>query len=153
MNRRYPEYPLVGVGAIIFRQDRVLLVQRGNEPAYGKWSIPGGLVELGESLEAAIRREVLEEVNLEVKVRDIVAALDRVTRDGNGVIEYHYVLLDFICESGSGNPVPASDVMDCAFASLDGLNRFNMTEGTEQVIKRAFERKTDSAFPVYDAGI
>ncbi len=153
MNRRYPEYPLVGVGAIIFREDKVLLVQRGKEPAYGKWSIPGGLVELGESLETAVRREVAEEVNLDVRVKNLVAALDRVMPDSAGKIEYHYILLDFICESGDEEPAPASDVMDCVFASLNDLSRFNMTTGTEKVIRRAFAQSKESAFPVYDAEI
>ncbi len=150
MDRRYPEYPLVGVGAIIFRQDRVLLIQRGREPAYGKWSIPGGLVELGESLETAVRREVGEEVNLSVEVGDLVAALERVIRDEGKKIEYHYVLLDFLCESRAGDPSPASDVLDCLFVPLDDLGRYTLTQGTEKVIRRAFARMSGAQFPVYD---
>lgn len=102
MNRRYPDAPLVGVGAIIFRADQVLLIQRGREPSLGRWSVPGGLVEVGESLLDAVKREVMEEVNLEVDVKDVVAVLDRVIKDEGGRVEYHYILVDFLCESVEG---------------------------------------------------
>lgn len=150
MNRRYPERPMVGVGAAIFRAGRVLLVQRGREPAYGKWSLPGGLVEVGESLQDAVRREVLEEVGLEVVVKDMVVALDRVLFDDAGRIEYHYILLDFLCESESGEPAPATDVTDCAFVALEALNRYPLTSGTEQVIRRALSRMQGIQLPFYD---
>ncbi len=150
MDRRYPDKPMVGVGAIIFRRDRVLLIKRGREPAYGMWSVPGGLVEVGESLREAVRREVLEEVGLDVEVRDLVAALDRVILDEQGRIEYHYILLDFICESEEGNPAAASDVLDCSFAAVDSLSQYSMTEGTEQVIRRAFDYTEGKVHPTYD---
>jgi mutator protein MutT len=150
VNRRYPQKPLVGVGAIIFRDDAVLLIQRGREPSYGKWSIPGGAVELGETLQEAVFREVSEEVGLEVRVKDLVVALDRVILDQNGGIEYHYVLLDFLCEWTGGEPFPASDVLSCAFVPLDELPRYRLTDGTEQVIRRAFSQRKGSLFPIYD---
>ncbi len=139
MTRRYPEQPLVGVGAIILRGDQVLLVKRGNEPSYGKWSIPGGLVELGESLKEAVAREVKEEVGLDVQVRDLAAALDRVIPDQLGRIEYHYILLDFVCDYQGGEPSPSSDVLDCAFVPIRSLSRYDLTRGTERVILRLFE--------------
>ena len=151
MNRRYPERPMVGVGAIVFRGDRVLIVQRGREPAYGKWSLPGGLVELGESLQEAVSREVREEVGLEIIVKDMVAALDRVILDDAGRIEYHYILLDFLCESTSGEPCAATDVMDSAFVALDALSEYPLTSGTEEVIRRAFGQMQGINFPTYDA--
>lgn len=150
MRRRYPERPMVGVGAVIFRRDEVLLVRRGREPACGKWSLPGGLVELGESLEEAVRREVREEVGLEVTVRDLVVALDRVLRDADGRIEYHYILLDFLCEAKPGEPRPASDVTDCAFVALDGLGRYAMTDGMEKVVRKASLLCRDARSTVYD---
>ncbi len=143
MNRRYPEQPMVGVGAIIFRGEEVLLVKRGREPALGKWSVPGGLVELGEGLDAAIRREVMEEVGLEIRVIDLVAALDRVMFDGNGRIEYHYILLDFLCEMMGGDPVAATDADECRFVALEDLHSIELTRGTEEVIRRAFEKAKD----------
>jgi 8-oxo-dGTP diphosphatase len=152
-NRRYPDRPLAGVGAIIFRGDEVLLVKRGRPPALGKWSIPGGLVELGESLGEAVRREVLEETGLEVKVIDLVAALDRVIPDTEGRLEYHYILLDFLCEIIGGQTRAASDVDECMFVSLKDLSRFDMTRGTEKVITRAFEKAAHSDLLVYDAWV
>jgi len=150
MNRRYPDRPLVGVGAIIFRGDSVLLAQRGREPSYGKWSIPGGLVELGESLQDAVRREVREEVGLDVRVEDLVAALDRVIFDDTGKIEYHYVLLDFVCECEDGAPLPSSDVLDCAYVPLDALGGYPLTEDTEKVIRRAYLRSQECRYGIYD---
>ncbi len=149
MNRRYPEQPMVGVGAIIFRGTEVLLVKRGHEPALGKWSIPGGLVELGESLDMAIRREVMEEVGLEIKVIDLVAALDRIMFDDNSRIEYHYILLDFLCEMLGGEPAAATDADECRFVAIDDIHLHEMTRGTEEVIRRAFEKSKNLGAPVY----
>jgi 8-oxo-dGTP diphosphatase len=149
MNRRYPERPYAGVGAIIFRGSEVLLVKRGRPPALGKWSIPGGLVELGESLEASVRREVMEEVGLEVKVIDLVAALDRVILDQDGRIEYHYILLDFLCEAVGGLLKAGTDADECRFIPMKDLRRFDMTRGTEEVIQRAFEKAGSLGVPVY----
>ncbi len=149
MNRRYPERPYAGVGAIIFRGTEVLLVKRGRPPALGKWSIPGGLVELGESLEASVRREVLEEVGLEVKVIDLVAALDRVIFDQDGRIEYHYILLDFLCEVLGGSLNAGSDADECRFVPIKDLCRHDMTRGTEEVIQRASQKARNLGVPVY----
>lgn len=151
MNRRYPERPYAGVGAIIFRGTQVLLVKRGAPPAQGKWSIPGGLVELGESLEASVRREVLEEVGLEVKVIDLVAALDRVIFDQDGRIEYHYILLDFLCEVLAGRLNAGTDADQCRFVPIKELCRYDMTRGTEEVIQRASEKAGNLGLPVYCA--
>ena len=150
MNRRYPERPYAGVGAIIFRGTEVLLVKRGRPPALGKWSIPGGLVELGESLEAAVRREVVEEVGLEVKVIDLVAALDRVIFDQDGRIEYHYILLDFLCEVLGGHLNAGTDADECRFVPIKNLCRLDMTHGTEEVIERASKKAAHLDVPVYD---
>jgi mutator protein MutT len=151
MNRRYPEQPLTGVGAIIFRGAEVLLVKRGQAPSRGEWSVPGGLVELGENLDQSIRREVMEEVGLEVKVIDLVAALDRIIYDEDGRIEYHYILLDFLCEALGGNPVAATDADECRFVAIEDLSRYAVTRGTEQVIRRAFEKAKSLGIPVYDS--
>lgn len=150
MNRRYPHRPYAGVGAIIFRGRDVLLVKRGSAPAIGKWSIPGGLVELGESLEASVCRETLEEVGLQVKVIDLVAALDRVILDNERRIEYHYILLDFLCEVTGGDLRAATDADDCLFVPLDELSRYELTRGTEKVIRRAFEKSAATGARIYD---
>ena len=134
MTRKYPEHPLVGVGATILRGEQVLLVQRGSEPAYGKWSLPGGLVELGESLQEAICREVLEETRLTVHVVDVVAVLDRVLPDAAGQVEYHYVLIDFLCRGDTGEPSPGSDVLACEFVPVAELDQYSLTSGTRAVV-------------------
>ena len=149
MNRRYLDRPQAGVGAIIFRGNEVLLVKRGRPPAVGKWSIPGGLVELGESLEASVCREVLEEVGLEVKVIDLVTALDRVILDREGRIEYHYILLDFLCEALGGNLIAGSDADECRFVPIDELRLLDMTRGTEEIIRRAHEKAGNPGIRVY----
>ena len=153
MKRRYPDRPLVGVGAIILRNDQVLLVQRGSEPSYGKWSVPGGLVELGESLQEAIMREVKEEVGLEVKVRDLVVALDRVIPDRDGRIEYHYILLDFLCECNTGEPAPASDVLDCAFVPIRSLPQYDLTRGTEKAVLQVYAKTQGVPTLTYDVSL
>jgi 8-oxo-dGTP diphosphatase len=152
MNRRYPERPMVGVAAIIFRGDEVLLVQRGREPAYGQWSLPGGLVKVGEELHQAIRREVLEEVGLQVEVMDVVAVLDRILYDREGRIEYHYVLVDFLCGYAGGEPIPASDVLDCRFVPISLLSQIPLTRGTADVIASALETVQGVHPPIYGPG-
>ena len=153
MSRRYPEYPLVGVAAIIFRDAEVLLVQRGREPALGKWSLPGGLVEVGEPLELAVRREVSEETGLNVSVCRLVKVLDRIIPDEQGKVEYHYVLLDFLCPYGGGEPKPGSDVTACRFVTLDDLSTYPLTSGTDNVIRQAVALKAPNIPSVYDGEI
>jgi len=141
---------MVGVGAILFRGREVLLVQRGREPSYGKWSIPGGLVELGENLRDAVEREVREESGLEVEVEDLAVALDRVILDEDGRIEYHYVLLDFLCRWMGGEPRAATDALQCRFVSLDALSGYSLTQGTEEAIRRVYRVTRGKHERVYD---
>lgn len=151
MDRRYPQRPMVGVGALIFRNDSVLLVQRGREPALGKWSLPGGLVEIGESLHDAVRREVWEEVGIRVRVVDLIAALDRVIMDDEGNVEYHYILLDFLCAADSAEqPSPASDAQQSRFVSIGDLSGYSLTRGTEKIIRKAFARLSGHRHSIYN---
>lgn len=108
MQREFPSAPLVGVGAVIVDEGRVLLVQRGTEPAKGQWSIPGGLIEIGESLPAAVTREVLEETGLLVEPIELIDLLDRIHREGERV-RYHYVIADYLCKLIGGDLLAASD--------------------------------------------
>ena len=108
MQREFPAAPLVGVGAVVVHQGRVLLVQRGTEPLKGRWSIPGGLIEVGESLHEAAAREVLEETGLIVEPVELVELLDRIHREGERV-RYHYVIADYLCRVVSGTLLAASD--------------------------------------------
>jgi len=108
MRREFPELPLLGVGGVVVHQGRVLLVQRGREPLKGQWSLPGGLVEVGESLEAAVIREVEEEAGLDVKPVELIELLDRIHREGERV-RYHYVIADYLCRVTGGELRAASD--------------------------------------------
>jgi 8-oxo-dGTP diphosphatase len=108
MQREFPSAPLVGVGAVVVHEGRVLLVQRGTEPAMGQWSIPGGLIEIGEPLPAAVTREVLEETGLVVEPIELIELLDRIHRDGERV-RYHYVIADYLCKVVGGTLLAASD--------------------------------------------
>ncbi len=149
MNRHYPDRPLVGVGAVIFRGEEVLLVRRGQEPAKGSWSLPGGVVEVGESLEAAILREVQEETGLAVKILGITAVLERIYRDDDNKVPYHYVLIDFACEYLSGDLSPGSDVTAARFVPLNTLNELPLPAFTARVIQRARHQKENgSLLPV-----
>jgi len=116
-------------------------VLRGQEPALGSWSLPGGLVELGETLEEALRRELAEEVGLSVKILGITAVLERVYRDQGGGIPYHYVLVDFLCDYEAGELRPGSDITAARFTPLAELSRFELPKFTARVIQRAWEQK------------
>jgi 8-oxo-dGTP diphosphatase len=146
MKRHYPDSPLVGVGAAIFRGEEVLLVRRGQEPAKGSWSLPGGLVELGEGLEAALKREIWEETGLVVRILGVSAVLERIYRDDDDHIPYHYVLIDFACDYLSGEVRPASDITAARFVSLNGLDDFPLASHTARVIRRAWEQRENGAF-------
>ena len=101
MTREYPPCPRVGVGAVVLHEGRVLLVQRGRPPAFGKWSLPGGLVDLGETTSAAVRREVMEECGIKVRLAGVAGVVDRITRDETGRVRYHYVLIDYLAYTDS----------------------------------------------------
>jgi 8-oxo-dGTP diphosphatase len=141
MRRHYPDQPLVGVGAVVFKGDEVLLVRRGQEPARDSWSLPGGLVELGETLAAAIRRELAEETGLTVTLLGISAVLERIFPDPGGRIAYHYVLVDYLCDYAGGELTPASDITAARFVPLGDLARFGLPQFTADVIHRAWEQK------------
>jgi 8-oxo-dGTP diphosphatase len=141
MKRHYPDQPLVGVGAVVFREEEVLLVLRGQEPALGSWSLPGGLVELGETLETALRRELAEEVGLSVTILGVTAVLERIYRDEGAGIPYHYVLVDFLCDYAAGELRPNSDITAARFVPLSELDQMELPEFTARVIKRAWEQK------------
>lgn len=123
--REYPQAPIVGVGAVIFDRERVLLVRRGQEPLRGQWSLPGGAVELGETLQDAIAREVREETGLAIRPRGIVKTFERIDRQPDGRIRFHYVLIDYLCElenlSGQTQPQAATDVTEVQWVPLRDL--------------------------------
>jgi mutator protein MutT len=141
VKREYPDHPIVGVGAIIIKGKEVLLARRGKEPRYGEWSIPGGAVELGEKLEEAITREVSEEVNVAIRVGEVVEVLDRIFRDPEGRVQYHYVLVDFLCEYLSGKGKPSSDALEVQWVPISEIPHSPLPERTKRVIQKAFEMK------------
>jgi len=137
MKRKYPDQPIIGVGGVIFRKDEVLLIRRGMEPSLGQWSIPGGAVCLGETLKEAVKREILEETHLEVEVLTLVKVLDRIFRDPESRVVYHYVLVDFLCHCEGGEVKPGSDAQEARFVSLQDLPSYQVTPLTLDVISRA----------------
>jgi ADP-ribose pyrophosphatase YjhB (NUDIX family) len=138
--RPYPERPVVGVGAVVLDGDRVLLVKRGHEPLKGQWSLPGGGVEIGETLEAAVAREVLEETGLDIEVGPIVEVLDRISRDGGGNVEHHFVLVDFVSRALRGVLRGSSDADDAEWVPIDRLTDYGVAAVTVQVIRKAVAR-------------
>jgi ADP-ribose pyrophosphatase YjhB (NUDIX family) len=140
MKRDYPERPIVGVGAVIIRGDRVLLVRRATEPLKGEWSVPGGMLELGEKLHDGIRREVLEETGLEVEPADVLDVFDSIFRDEQGRTQYHYVLIDYLCRSVSGETKAGSDVSEVRWVPEGELAAMGLRESVEQVVRKGFRR-------------
>jgi 8-oxo-dGTP diphosphatase len=138
--RRYPERPIVAVGAVILERDRVLLVKRRHPPLEGEWSLPGGAVESGETLEAALAREVREETCLDVVVGPVVEVLDSIRRDAEGRAEYHYVIIDYACRvrPGASNVVACgSDAADVDWVTVADLERYRVTPNAITVIRKA----------------
>ena len=140
--RRYPDQPIVSVGAVVIDGDRVLLVKRGQEPLKGRWSLPGGVVEAGEELHAAVVREVREETCLDVRVGPVVEVLDRITRDDTGRVEYHYVIVDYLCEVVGGALACASDAEDARWTARGELTDYQLTTKVVEVIARAFDLRS-----------
>lgn len=138
MTREYPDAPRVGVGAIVIHEGRVLLVRRGRAPALGLWSVPGGLVELGETTVDAARREVEEETGLDVRIAGLVGVVDRVTCDADGRVRYHWVLVDYLAYPQSNDTVTAgSDAAEVRWVTIDEVERLPITDGLADMIKRA----------------
>jgi len=140
-DRRYPNRPLIGVGALVFQRGRILMAQRGKEPLKGWWSLPGGAVETGESLETAVLREVLEETGLVVETVRVHEIFERIIRDAAGAPEYHYVLIDYICRPTGGALQAGDDVARVAWMPWGELDELRITEGTLAVIERAFRKR------------
>lgn len=143
--REYPERPVVGVGGVIIDRGRAVLIRRGTEPLLGQWSIPGGTLEIGETLQEGVARELLEETGLEVRVLDLIEVFDRIYREnGSGgpadskKPRFHYVIADYLCERIGGEPRAGSDVTDLALAEENELCNFHLTETATRVLKKAF---------------
>ena len=139
MSREYPAHPRVGVGAVVLRDQEVLLVRRGGQPSAGKWSLPGGLVELGETTEDAILRELVEECGLRVRLAGIAGVVNRVVRDAEGRIRYHYVLIDYLAYPESALITAGTDAAEARWVPLAQVEQLDITEGLNDMIRRAID--------------
>jgi 8-oxo-dGTP diphosphatase len=137
MAREYPQAPIVGVGAIVIKDGQVLLVCRANEPNRGQWSVPGGTVELGETLAQAATREVWEECQVEIEAGEVVSAFDLIRRDAQGRIRYHYVLLDLAARYISGDPVAATDALEVRWVAGPELDQLDVIPRLRPILRQA----------------
>lgn len=137
--REYPERPVLGVGGVVIAQGLALLVRRANPPLEGEWSIPGGMLEVGETLVEGVRRELAEETGIEVRVHGVIEVFERISLDAAGKAEYHYVVLDHYCEVIRGEAKPGSDVTEVAWVSEADLEKHSLTPSAAQVIRKAFQ--------------
>jgi 8-oxo-dGTP diphosphatase len=137
MSREYPVAPLVGIGIVVLRGDQVLLVRRGRPPALGRWSLPGGGQELGETAEAAARRELLEETGLTVGPLVLAGTVDSIHRDAIGRVRYHYTILDFAAQYEAGDAVPGDDVSAVAWVRRDEFDAYDLWDEAQRIIASA----------------
>lgn len=139
MAREYPNQPVVGVAAVVLRGDEVLLVQRGREPGKGSWGLPGGVLELGETLADGVRREVREECGIEVEVGPVVGVFEPIQRDSAGRLRFHYVVIDYLARHASGEPNAADDADDVRWVSIAALHSLPMHPETREIIQKGAE--------------
>jgi 8-oxo-dGTP diphosphatase len=144
MSREYPENPLVGVGAVIVQNNRVLLIRRGHAPLLGEWSLPGGVLECGETLREATTREAREETGLVVETSVLLGVYERVVRSDDGRVRYHYVLIDFLCGVSGGNLSAGSDAADVRWFTREELSGVDLPLDTREVITKGLDYKPDA---------
>jgi 8-oxo-dGTP diphosphatase len=145
MKREYPDSPLVGVGAIIIEDGRVALVKRGHPPLVGEWSIPGGAMEVGETVREGAAREAREETGLKVEVLELLGIYDRLLRDEEGRVRYQYLLVDFLCSRVSGDLCAAGDADETRWFTPEEVEQLPLPEDTAEVIRLGFERTIEIA--------
>ena len=128
MSREYPSRPIVGTGALILRDGKLLLVKRGAQPGFGKWSVPGGLVELGESVRDAMMREVKEEVGFDVEAVKLTDVADTITLDADGRVQYHFVVVNFVARIVGGELKTATDILEARWVPVDEVEKVDLTD-------------------------
>ena len=143
MKREFPEVPLVGVGAIIIEDARVVLVKRLHPPLQAEWSIPGGVLEVGELVREAALREAREETGLTVEPGELLGVYDRILRNAEKRVQYHYVLIDFLCRRVAGDLAAASDAAEVRWFTRGELSALKLAEDTIDVIQKGFAKLTD----------
>ena len=144
MKREYPEHPLVGVGAVIVQDQRALLIRRGQPPLLGEWSLPGGVLECGETLRDAVIREAREETGLTVEVAEMLGVYERVIRGDDGRVRYHYVLIDFLCHPHGGEPKAGSDAAEVGWFRREDLPPLKLANDTNDVVLKGLARAKES---------
>lgn len=135
----YPKFPIVSVGAVVIKDAKVLLIKRRNEPHKGEWSIPGGVVELGESLSKALEREILEECNIKVKAREILGITEKIEKDEKGRIKFHYVIIDMNAEYLDGTAKPISDAEEIRWVPFENIEKMKIREKLKEIIGKAMK--------------
>jgi 8-oxo-dGTP diphosphatase len=138
--RVYPERPLVGVGVVVRQAGKVLLIKRGQPPRQGEWSIPGGLVRLGERMEDCAIREVMEETGLSVRLAGFIDVVDLIERDETSAVRYHYAMVDFVADWVSGEAMAGDDAADVAWVALEELESYRLWEKTAEIIRRGLAK-------------
>jgi ADP-ribose pyrophosphatase len=136
-NRWYPQYPMVGVHALVYKEGRVLLAKRAKEPNKGKWSVPGGRLELGETIFEAAKREVREECSVEIEIEHVLDVADAIMRDDNGSVKYHFVVIYLLAKYTGGEAKAQSDAEDCGWFTPEELKRPDMHPYLHDLLKRA----------------
>jgi ADP-ribose pyrophosphatase YjhB (NUDIX family) len=139
MKREYPDRPIVGVGAVIVQDGRAVVVKRGTEPLRGEWSIPGGVLEIGETLRAGAEREALEETGLVVQAGEVLGVFDRVVPGEDGRTRFHYVLIDFICQRVSGELRAGGDATEARWVTVEQLAGISIAEPAAGLIRKALK--------------
>ena len=132
----YPQQPIVAVGAVVIHQNRVLLVRRGKQPAMGEWAIPGGRVELGESMQSAAAREVLEETGISIQAGELIYYFETIQPDQNGKIQFHYVIFDFMATYLAGDPKPQDDAMDARWIAPTAIHALGLNPRTQDLLQQ-----------------
>jgi 8-oxo-dGTP diphosphatase len=152
--REYPEHPLVGVGGVVIDAGRALLIRRASPPLQGQWSIPGGMLEVGETLEQGVARELAEETGLEVSVIELIEVFERIfpappSEDGSPANparpQYHFVILDYLCEIRGGTTCARSDALECSWVREENLVKFDLTVAATRILRKAFARARERA--------
>jgi len=147
-SRQYPERPIVGVGAVIVDDGKVVLIKRKYEPLKGHWSLPGGMVEVGEALDTALTREMQEETGLIVDVGPVIEVFDRIMRDEQRRVRYHFVLIDYLCWPSSGTLRAGSDVDEAIWVDPAALEQYSLTDKATSVIQRGLTLAREAPRPV-----
>jgi ADP-ribose pyrophosphatase len=138
-SREYPQAPTAAASAVVIRDRQILLVKRAHEPGKGQWSIPGGRIEVGETIHDAVRREVMEECGIEIEVVRILGAFDRIIRDADGRVRFHYVLIDVLAAAAGGEPRAGSDADECRWATREEMESLHITPQLHALLVQVFE--------------